>query len=145
MLRNLAQFFFDSPADMFVGGFIGSPPMNFLDGTASSGPDGVTVALGGTAVPAPAHTPAGPVRMGIRAEAIQLAEQGAPGSVPARVEVVEPLGAVILLTATVADQELKVQVPPDVEVSPGDVIHLTLAQRSIRLFDPETGLGLDLR
>jgi hypothetical protein len=45
----------------------------------------------------------------------------------------------------VADQELKVQVPPEVEVAPGDTIQLSFAQRSMRLYDPETGLGMDLR
>jgi len=136
---------YDHPSDTFVGGFIGSPPMNFLDGTASSGPDGPTVTFGEVRVPAPAGTPAGPVRVGVRAEAIQLAPDGAPGSVVARIDVVEPLGAAILLTATVADQEVKVQVPPDVRVEPGDVVRLAFTPRSMRLYDRETGLGIDLR
>jgi multiple sugar transport system ATP-binding protein len=136
---------YDNPADVFVGGFIGSPPMNFLDGTASSGPDGVTISLGRANIPAPAGTPLGRLRVGVRAEAIQLAGDGQDGAVAARVDVVEPLGAAILLTVTVEDQELKVQVPPDVRVEPGDVVQLIFAPRSIRLYDPQTGLGMDLR
>ncbi len=136
---------YDNPSDTFVGGFIGSPPMNFLDATADGGLDGATLTVGDSKVPAPAGLPRGPVRLGIRAEAIALADEGGEGAVPARVDVVEPLGAATLLTVHVGDQELKVQVPPDVEVAHGDTIALALAQRSMRFYDPETGLGLDLR
>ena len=137
---------YDNPADTFVGGFIGSPPMNFLDVTGErNGADGTSLAVGGSRVAAPQGAPQGPVRLGIRAEAIELTEAGSPGAVPAHVEVVEPLGAATLLTTTVDGQELKVQVPPHVRVSSGDTVHLSFAERAIRLYDPETGLGLDLR
>lgn len=135
---------YDNPADMFVGGFIGSPPMNFLDATAAGGADG-TVTVGDATIPGPAGLPSGRIRLGIRAEAIQLTDVGSEGAVSAQVDVVEPLGAATLLTATVAGQEIKVQVPPDVEVATGDTIHLVFAQRSMRFYDPDTGLGIDLR
>ena len=120
--------------------------MNFLDVTGErNGADGTSLAVGGSRVAAPQGAPQGPVRLGIRAEAIELTEAGSPGAAPAHVEVVEPLGAATLLTTTVDGQELKVQVPPHVRVSSGDTVHLSFAERAIRLYDPETGLGLDLR
>jgi multiple sugar transport system ATP-binding protein len=136
---------YDHPSDTFVGGFIGSPPMNFLDATAHGGVDGGTVTVGEAKLPAPGGLPDGPVRLGIRAEAISVVDAHTDGAVPATVDVVEPLGAATLLTVRVGEQEAKVQVPPDVEVRHGQTVHLSLAPRAMRLYDRETGLGLDLR
>ncbi|QGF24555.1 ABC transporter ATP-binding protein [Raineyella fluvialis] len=129
---------YDSPADTFVGGFIGSPPMNFLDGTVADGRIGFTERA---SVPAPAQLPAGPVRVGIRAEAIVLGE--GTDSLPAVVDVVEPIGSHTLLTVTIGDQVLKVQVPPTTEVHRGDTVTVQFPPGALRLYDPETGLGLE--
>lgn len=136
---------YDHPADTFVGGFIGSPPMNFLDGSVVSGSDGLRLHIGDSVIEGPARSPEGQTRVGIRAEAIQLADPNAKGTIPARVDVVEPLGSATLLTVVVDEQEIKVQVPADHPVKSGDEIHLRLPPESIRLYDPETGLGWDLR
>src|SRR5713226_1614270 len=45
---------YDHPATEFVGSFIGSPPMNFLRGTAHSENGSATVAIGGQSLKAPA-------------------------------------------------------------------------------------------
>ena len=136
---------YGNPADTFVGGFIGSPPMNFLDGTVVSGPDGMQLRVEGSMIEGPARAPQGQTRVGIRAEAIQLTDGSATGTIPARIDVVEPLGSAILLTVEVGQQEIKVQVPADHPVKSGDEVHLRLPPESIRLYDPETGLGWDLR
>ncbi|MEH0985092.1 ABC transporter ATP-binding protein [Micromonospora sp. CPCC 205556] len=129
---------YDRPADTFVGGFIGSPPMNFLDGQVADG----RVVLGeGASIAAPAAVAHGPIRIGIRAEAISIAADR-PDLVSAVVDVVEPLGAATLLTVKVADQSLKVQIPPSQQVSPGETVLLHFAPDSVRLYDPQTGLGL---
>jgi len=136
---------YDHPADVFVGGFIGSPPMNFLDGTVVSGPDGTQLRIGDSMIEAPVGAPEGKTTVGIRAEAIQLTDASAKGTIPARIDVVEPLGSSILLTVEVGQHEIKVQVPADHPVRSGDEVHLRLTPESIRLYDPETGLGWDLR
>lgn len=136
---------YDHPADTFVGGFIGSPPMNFLDGTVVSGPDGTQLRIEDSMIETPAGSPDGQTRVGIRAEAIQLTDASAKGTIAARVDVVEPLGSATLLTVEVGEHEIKVQVPADHPVKSGEVVHLRLPPESIRLYDPETGLGWDLR
>ncbi len=128
---------YDYPADTFVGGFIGSPPMNFMDGVVHDG----RIDVGGGHLTAPAHAPTGKVRVGVRAEAIHLVGEGVADSVPATVLVVEPLGAATLLTVEVGDQVLKVQVPADTQVKPDETVHLGVAPKAIRLFDPETGMA----
>ncbi|MFP5415383.1 MAG: ABC transporter ATP-binding protein [Actinomycetes bacterium] len=130
---------YDHPADTFVGGFIGSPPMNFLDGAMK----GDRIDIGGHTLAAPAGAPtSGAVRMGARAEAVTVADAANEHTLPAEVVVVEPLGAHTLLTVMVGDHQFKVQAEPTIEVKTGDRIHLLISERAIRLFDPETGLAL---
>ncbi|HSO70911.1 MAG TPA: ABC transporter ATP-binding protein [Arachnia sp.] len=129
---------YDWPADTFVGGFIGSPPMNFMDGTVDDG----AIDIGGHRLTAPAHSPrTGSVRVGVRAEAIALVDAQGPNTVPAAVQVVEPLGASTLLTVEVGSHQLKVQVEPTATIRPGDTVLLQFSESAIRLFDPETGLA----
>src|SRR5919202_1428056 len=63
---------YDRPATTFVGGFIGTPPMNFLPGRVQREDGRVRVQLGGQSLHAPAAVAqAGDVLVGIRAENIQ--------------------------------------------------------------------------
>src|SRR6185312_6629024 len=79
------------PANMFVAGFIGSPAMNFVEGTLSNG----SVVLGEHTVPLP--TPggrSGPVVVGIRPEDVVV---GDAGPLPAQIEITEQLGPEMLV------------------------------------------------
>src|SRR5215216_1971006 len=78
---------YDRPTDTFVGGFIGTPPMNFVHATVALD-DGRPVArLGGGTVPlredARAHV-GREVVLGIRAESIEVETQPADGAVARR-------------------------------------------------------------
>ncbi|MEL4504617.1 ABC transporter ATP-binding protein [Luteococcus sp. H138] len=129
---------YEWPADTFVGGFIGSPPMNFFDGQLHDG----KIDLGGHVLDAPAGAPvSGAVRVGVRAEAIHVATAAAENTVPAEVLVVEPLGSSTLLTVDAGGSQLKVQTEATVSVRSGDKITLHIAPSAIRLFDPETGMA----
>ncbi|MQA26980.1 MAG: ATP-binding cassette domain-containing protein [Micromonosporaceae bacterium] len=135
---------YDTPTNEFVGGFIGSPPMNFLTGAVVNG----HVDLGGPMLPTPpalASFAGRTVRLGVRAEAIGLVEESAPGAVPATVEVFEPLGSAVLLTTTVAGQQLKVQAPATFRVQPGETLWLNVPEQHQRWFDPETAMALETR
>ena len=46
---------YDRPANLFVAGFIGSPPMNLARGTLESADGGLTVRLGSSTIPIPAE------------------------------------------------------------------------------------------
>ncbi|MXU64109.1 ABC transporter ATP-binding protein [Oceanomicrobium pacificus] len=84
---------YDDPDNQFVAGFIGSPAMNFLDGTVTAG--GVAVeALGNAVIPVAAQLPAegSAVTVGIRPEHFMLAE----GS-DLTVDLIEHLGGVSYL------------------------------------------------
>ncbi len=88
------QRLYDSPRDLFVAGFIGSPAMNLLEAVV----DGGSVVFGQYRVPLGTARPAvasGPVVLGIRPEAFEDAAF-APAALPqitVQIEVVEELGS----------------------------------------------------
>ena len=96
------QRLYDLPANLFVAGFIGTPPMNLLEGTVSVN-GGVTISLGGNTLPiadeALSQYPrlreydGRPVIVGLRAGDLHP-NQGHAGlpTITARVELVESLG-----------------------------------------------------
>ncbi len=89
---------YDRPLNTFVAGFIGNPPMNLLPGRVASAGEGwfaATVAGGTLAIAADrvaGTLPAGDVTIGIRPEALTLAEPGASHALAVTVEHVEWLG-----------------------------------------------------
>jgi multiple sugar transport system ATP-binding protein len=137
---------YDRPNERFVGGFLGAPPMNFFPATVHSNGSGVPrLRVGEQALSGPAHLAAygdREVLVGVRAESIEVATAAVDGWLAARVEVVEPTGAAVLLTVRVHDHELKVQAPAGFQVEPDSSIWLACPPQSLRFYDPETGLAL---
>ena len=134
---------YDNPADMFVGGFIGTPPMNFLEATVAANGGAPRVQLGDASLPLPARAPAGErVVLGIRAEAIGVEHAPVDGSIAANVVVVEPLGSHNLLTVRVGEDLVKVSTRPDVFPDPGSEIWLRLEPDRVRWMDAETRAAL---
>jgi multiple sugar transport system ATP-binding protein len=132
---------YDSPAERFVGGFLGSPPMNFL--AAKVDPDGATLHVGDGAVPAPrtAKARAGrDVLLGVRPENVEVSTEA--GGLEARVEVLEPTGSAMLLTIEVGDETIKVLAPATFRARPGDVVRLTFPPDAVRLYDAATHAAL---
>jgi multiple sugar transport system ATP-binding protein len=125
------------PASRFVGGFIGNPPMNFLAGRLG-GNGRPELRIGEHAIELPAGAaPAasGETLVGIRAENIVPATEPSPGAVPARTQVVEPLGSHLLLTAAIGEQLLKVVAPVDFPAQPNRDLWLRLEPAKLRLFE----------
>jgi multiple sugar transport system ATP-binding protein len=127
---------YDRPANVFVGGFIGSPPMNFLKGAVN----GQGVQVSDTAI-APAANflktlqTKPTVLLGIRPENITLVRERQPNTLRARVVVIEPLGSHKLLTAHVGAETLKVSAPIDYAVTPNDEVWLRFDADKIRWMD----------
>ncbi len=101
---------YNHPANMFVAGFIGSPPMNFFRGTIRKVGDElsfiesndrtapVAIKLCGTLAAKACACLERPVVLGIRPEDVLIASDAhAANSVEATVEVSEPMGAETLL------------------------------------------------
>jgi multiple sugar transport system ATP-binding protein len=134
---------YESPSDRFVGGFIGSPPMNFLD--ASVAPTGDLLLVGDQKLHAPSLLQAyggQQVICGVRAENISVDAARSSGAVAARLEVLEPLGSAVLLTVRVSGQQLKVQAPPSFRAAPGSEVWLSFSEPTLRFYDTETAMAL---
>ena len=102
---------YDDPADTYVGGFIGTPPMNFLEASVEGG----RVSLSGGTFPLPngsRELEQRPLLLGIRAEAITVEDEPREDSIRATVIVLEPLGSHNLLTVKSGDDMLKIATPP---------------------------------
>jgi multiple sugar transport system ATP-binding protein len=146
---------YDNPADRFVGGFLGAPPMNFLPARLDRATGRLRV--GGQSIPASpagADPPAGmdppgdggvPVTVGIRAENIEVFDAGGADRLAARVEVVEPTGSAILLTVDLDGHQLKVQTPPTVRMRAGNPVWLAVDPARVRLYPPAEPADQPLR
>jgi multiple sugar transport system ATP-binding protein len=137
---------YDQPADTFVGGFVGTPPMNFMAAELSAnGAAGPVVNLSGGSFPAgaPAAGLSGrKLLLGIRAESIVVEPAGGEGLIEAKVIVVEPLGSHNLLTVKSGEDMLKVSTSPRLFPEPDSSVWLRIESNRIRWMDPETGRAI---
>jgi multiple sugar transport system ATP-binding protein len=133
---------YDDPADMFVGGFIGTPPMNFVEAEVSGDGAGSAVRLSGGSFPIPASAARPLVGrklvLGIRAEAIGVEAEPGEGLIRATVVVVEPLGSHNLLTVQTGNDLVKVSARPTFFPPPDSEVWLRLEPERIRWMDHET-------
>lgn len=140
---------YDSPVNVFVGGFIGSPAMNFFDvtlkGNHITNSDGLDIAV-----------PEGKVKLlhekgykdgsklifGIRPEDIkseQVALEASPTSiVKSKVTVSELLGAETMLYSQLGDIEYIARVDARDYHKPGEVVELAFEMGKSHFFDPES-------
>jgi multiple sugar transport system ATP-binding protein len=123
-----------SPRSRFVGSFVGSPPMNFLNFPVQSG----AVRIGAQTYPVPTAGGASVV-LGIRAEDLEPADDGMAFSV----RVTEPLGSHTLLTGDVDGQQARVIAESDARPAPGAVLRLRPRADRITWIDPQTGMALE--
>ena len=137
---------YDHPADTFVGGFVGTPPMNFLAAEIAADGAGPVVNLSGGSFPAGDSADSLTGRklvLGIRAESIVVEPEPADGMIEATVIVVEPLGSHNLLTVKTGEDTLKVSTSPRLFPEPDSSVWLRLDPNHIRWMDPETGSAVD--
>ena len=122
------------PATRFVGGFVGSPPMNFLALPVSDG----WVRLGALSFAPPTNAPT--VVMGVRSEDFEIV---AADGMQFEVRVVEPMGSHTLLTGTVIGQQIRVVAPSDSRPQPGTLMQLRPLPDRISWMDAESGARLE--
>lgn len=136
---------YERPRTLFVGGFIGEPPMNFADCRITSQNGHVVlespsfdVTLSPEASEKLAHHDSSPsVRLGIRPESIGASMTPVEDAVVASVHVVEPQGERTILGARLADGEIfLVEVAPDFECELDETVYLDFRE-PIYVFEME--------
>ena len=133
------------PANKFVAGFIGSPAMNFAEATVTEEGGQVIVTNPGLRV---AVAPAKAERMraykgqtvtvGVRPEDMHIAPSDARTGFDAVVDVVEPLGAEILLDVKVGNSVMVARVEPTVRAKVHEKIRLNVEPDRLHFFDAKT-------
>jgi multiple sugar transport system ATP-binding protein len=105
------QEIFDAPANRFVAGFVGSPPMNLLDVDLDH--ERRTMVIGESHVPLGRRfeeCAAGAVtQVGARARDLAIVPPGTAGSVGGDVYVVEPMGDEVYVDVTVGESRISVR------------------------------------
>lgn len=138
---------YDHPATLFVAGFIGNPPMNFVDVVVTdNGHSMLKHKDAAFALPITDKTRAqiravtadAPVRFGIRSEDIQITPSSSDGDMPAKISLREPLGDEIIYNVLVGTQELRVKAPPTMRFQVGDAVGLKFDQARSHVFDLKT-------
>lgn len=137
---------YDLPSNRFVGGFIGNPPMNFMQGLVQRENGHVNVRVGDfnlkpsdTMQPILKSYDGKPILMGIRAENMETLANPARDALQVEVLVVEPLGSQNLLTVKIGDDLVKVSTHPTFRVTPGTHVWLRFPGEKIRWVDRESG------
>jgi multiple sugar transport system ATP-binding protein len=138
------------PSNRFVATFVGSPPINYIDGQvrvvdgiaqmvlsdgssiALAGPRGVAIGAGGPR----------PLTLGVRPEHFLVADGGS-GAIGSRVTLVQPAGARVFVNFPIAGTSMMGEFSARQRFSPGQELALELDIERIVLLDPDTGRAVD--
>jgi multiple sugar transport system ATP-binding protein len=144
---------YEHPANRFVAGFIGSPPMNFLTGKILRTPRGLYFTEGAFRLRV-VDEMAGrllayehkPVLFGVRPEDLYdklfITEAPADCIVTAAVELVEPLGAEVYLHLRAGKHAIIARVGPHDRPEVNQDLDLVFDMGKAHFFDPETGAAI---
>ena len=150
------QVLYDTPCNLFVAGFIGSPQMNFLDAVISEKGGNVVATIGGEhevivpAAKAKVLKDKGyvgkKVVLGIRPEDIhdsQMFLETSPSKpMNSVVKVYELLGAEVFLYFDVDGTQVTARVDPRTTAKTGDPIRFAFDMEKAHFFDKETELTI---
>jgi len=134
---------YDQPRTMFIGGFVGNPPMNFVDvevvrenGDYHARREGFDVV-----VPPDRGEKAagrGQVVLGIRPEDLTVTDRGITGEI----YVVEPLGRDDLIDVRIGEAGVHVLADPTLSLRMGQNVALKFNTQKVQFFDPATEKSL---
>ena len=138
---------YNSPANRFVAGFLGSPAMNFAgvriaaqNGGLWAERDGIRIAVPASIVPRLGAYAGKDVTFGVRPEDMHIAGAGDPQDLTfdAAVEVVERLGSGILLDVAVGSTAMVAAVEPTATAKVHEKLRLAVNPDRLHFFDNAT-------
>ena len=138
---------YDHPQSLFVAGFIGSPPTNFIDCTFMEKNGECFIDAAVFTLPIPdaikdaikQQATSSELILGVRPENILVHKRRTPAAhIEAEVYVLEPLGSEIILDMKVGENLIKAKTPPDFRVNAGDRVLLSFDMNRIHVFDKKT-------
>lgn len=131
-----------APVNRFVAGFIGTPPMNFVEGNVSSESGATLFTAEGMRVsfPRDRNSPSGPAVMGVRPEDLEVTTAGAQSTagdenvVSGRVVLVERLGGTSHVHFDIGAHRLLATVSNDLLPEVGDTVTVRVRAERAHLF-----------
>lgn len=141
---------YNRPANRFVAGFIGTPPMNFVKGRFLAGetfridfgtgffsfPETSLAAL-------PEKARGSDVLFGFRPEEVLLSVHALPDATKGKIEVLEPMGSETWALFTVGEKAFRGKAPADFPARAGDPVWIRLDPKKLHFFDLESGERID--
>lgn len=148
---------YQEPANQFVAGFIGMPPMNFIKMSVIQENGAVHLHGGSFDMPVPeevaqmmaARKRVGKdVVMGVRPEDIYdtlyTPQRTLSAAIRCTVDVVEPLGSEIYVYLRSGQHVLTASMGPETKIEPQQEMNIVLDFRKVKFFDPETEKRIDI-
>ena len=141
---------YDRPANLFVAGFIGSPPMNFaeVEVTSDAGAPALRLASRTIAAPAQFDLAAAPRRLvlGVRPQDVRIASADDPQAIPGTVWMTELIGSERLIEVEIAAKlRITAEVKSEVRAGLNAPAAVAFEPAKLHLFEPETGRALPRR
>ncbi|MGJ9459307.1 ABC transporter ATP-binding protein [Oceanobacillus sp. CF4.6] len=142
---------YDNPDNVFVGGFIGSPSMNFFTGTLTDGyfvvgDSKLKVPEGKLKTLRQKNNIGKEVILGVRPEDIHdeliFIESTPDTKITASIEVAELMGAESILYSKLDSQDFVARVDSRTDIKGGDTIELAIDMNKVHFFDSETELRI---
>jgi multiple sugar transport system ATP-binding protein len=151
---------YDTPANVFVAGFIGSPAMNIgtfplAEGVAKVGTAGIQVPR--DAISKLAADDNNTIVIGFRPEALDVVPAGTPDAIPVAVNIVEELGSDAFVYGSLVgeagaaevhsgagDSQVIVRVDPRQVPGKGETIHVRIRTGEQHLFHAGSGERISL-
>jgi multiple sugar transport system ATP-binding protein len=138
------------PSNRFVASFLGSPPINYIDGQVRVADGSAQLALSdGSSIPLAGRRGAaigarGPraLTLGVRPEHFLLAEH-ADGAIRSRATLVQPAGARVFVNFPVGAASMMGEFSARQRFAAGQELSLELDMERIVILDPDTGRAID--
>ena len=143
---NPTNIYFN-PRNLWVAGFIGSPPMNFFDCTLVEKEGRVVLDVTEFQVPlSTEHSAAirkgisnSELVLGVRPEDMTVTKQSVPGGIQAKIYVTEPIGDSVIVDARIGGTLAKAKAHPSFDAKLDDTVYLTFDRQRMHVFDKKTG------
>ena len=126
------------PANRFVAGFIGSPPMNFFNGRSAG--DRFIAADDAFAIPLRRPMPAGEIVLGIRPEHVTI---GSGSDAKFTLDLVEPIGNEVFVYASGGGHHVVARIAPRELPKIGAPIDLHFDSEQVHFFDSRNGARIE--
>lgn len=137
---------YNRPSNTFIAGFVGSPPMNLLDGSWEEKNGALYIDVGPFSIKTSSKVgklveekaTSSEVVFGIRPEDIMIRKKKLPEAFESEVYVAEPLGSEMLVNLKIGEHIIKVKADPSLTVEMGEKVWARFRKEKMHVFDKKS-------